>query len=334
MRILIQGDRLDKYLAKCHEALRTGLRALFDTRCFGRGYSGYWPASLKVRTFPQMIRHVFPECVPDLLFTQDIHLSASELAPKYEELENVGIKKTILLADYWGISEKDPQILVDFVSDYNIDLIYSYFPQPLAIWSNTAIGNKLRYLPPCFDPRIFNNWKMPKEYDVGFLAAGTLEPMPKYPERYKLHQQLLQQRDLKYLWAAHPGWKLHGKNSPLVGRNFSRAINSCRIFITTGGVLRNAHSKYIEALASHTLLMADEPVGAESLGLVDNINYVCISEDNVLEKVRYYLARPELCYKIAEEGYRLAMTKHNCFVRANDFFLAFLDYLGGEFPLV
>jgi spore maturation protein CgeB len=120
------------------------------------------------------------------------------------------------------------------------------------------------------------------------------------------------------LWAAHPGWKRHGNGHPLVGRNFSRAMNSCRIFVTTGGIHRNPQPKIFEALASRTLLMSDEPVGAAALGLVDGETYVRITPGDVLDRIDHYLARPELCERIAEAGYRLAMARHSCYARALD----------------
>lgn len=319
MRLLIQGPRLDNYLAKCHEALRTGLTAIFDTRFFGKGYSGYGIGRFLCRDFPSIVRRLFPDKEPDWIFTQNIQKTPWEFVPRYSGLEKVQARKAILLADYWLLAEKNPQELPGFVEAYGIDLVFSYFPQPLEIWSGTVVGPKLKYLPPTFDPQLFNDWGMPKIYDVGFLAAGTVNPVSCYPERQAIHQVLMAQKDLRYLWAPHPGWKRHGKNAPLVGKHFSRAINSCKMFVTTGGIWGNANPKYFEILASRSLLLAEEPVGAEKLGLVDGVNYVKISQEDILDKIHFYLKNEHLAVEIANRGFALAMTRHNCYARAAEF---------------
>jgi spore maturation protein CgeB len=94
------------------------------------------------------------------------------------------------------------------------------------------------------------------------------------------------------------------------------------MFVTTGGKYRNAHAKYVEVLASRSLLLADEPIGAERLGLEDGINYVRISEADVLDKVAYYLAHPDEAERIAAAGYATAFRLHECRQRAGDFYEA------------
>ena len=318
MRILIESKSYEYYLAKCHEAFRTGLRALFDVRCFGQGYPGYWPSKLFIKTYAQIVPQMFPDSPPDLLVA-DSYYPHDVGGFKYAGLADLDIPKAIVLGDYWDM-ETNRGGFVEFVQRNGLDFILSYFLQPLEIWAGTPIADRFIYLPPSFDPRIFNDWQMEKTYDVGFLANGTTEFSPFYPERFNIHQKLLKRQGLHYLWAPHPGWKRHKMTSPLVGKNFSKAINSCRIFITSGGIYRNAQPKIIEALASKTLLMSDEPVGADRIGLQDELNYVRITEDDVLEKVEYYLEHPDLCAAIAENGYQLALHRHSCYTRAVEFY--------------
>jgi len=326
MKLLVQGPRLDNYLAKCHEALRTGLAAIFDTRFFGKGYPGYGIGRFRCHDFPSIVKRVFSNSELDWIFTQNIQKSPWEFVPRYPGLEKIKAKKAILLADYWLLAEKNHKELSRFVEKYAIDLVFSYFPQPLEIWRETVAGPKLRYLPPTFDPQLFNDWGMPKTYDVGFLAAGTVMPVASYPERHHIHQVLMAQKDIRYLWAPHPGWKRHGKNAPLVGKRFSLAINSCKMFITTGGIWGNANPKYFEILASRSLLLAEEPVGAEKLGLVNGVNYVKISKDDILDKIHFYLAHEDLASEIADRGFALAMTRHDCYSRAGEFLEFCLNY--------
>lgn len=317
MRILIEGKNERDYLAKCHEAFRTGLRAQFGAHCYGRGYPGYTPF---VRSFQGMINHCFAGAEPDLVISFSFNARELSKGIRYKGIELLAAYRAIYLCDFWSEAADQFNEYVDFILRHKIDFVLSFFPQPLTMWKDSALGPRLRYIPPTFDPAIFNDWLMPKQFDVGFLAAGTAERSDFYPERHSIHQRLLKESRLKYLWSSHPGWQPHKKEHPLVGRNFSKAINSCRIFITTGGIYRNPQPKIFEALASKTLLMSDEPVGADFLGLEDGVNYVKITEETVMDKIDYYLSRPELCDSIAESGYRLAMRRHSCFARAMDLY--------------
>jgi glycosyltransferase involved in cell wall biosynthesis len=316
MRILIEGESRANYLAKCHEALRTGLRATFDARPFGKGYPGYDPAA---RTFSDVVRLTFPDGPPDLLIME--HREPKE-QPRfsYEGAADAPVPKAIILRDFWNITEHWRDEFIEFVERNDISIIFSYFYRPIEIYSQTPLRDRFVYLPPCFDPAIFNDWRMPKDYHVGFLAAGTADVDPFYPERRAIHEQLLKRDDLRYLWAAHPGWKDHAEAHPLVGAGFSKAINSCRLFVTTASRYGNAQPKYFEAMASRTVLLADEPLQAERLHLRDGVNYVRISPEDVMEKVDYYLAHPELCERIAEEAYRTAMRYHTGYARAMDLY--------------
>jgi hypothetical protein len=315
MRILIEGKNHKNYLAKCHEAFRTGLRATFDTRLFGKGYPGYWPF---MKTYAQIIKKTFQDSQPDLLIAHS-HFPSDPKGFKYEGISEVKAIKTFILGDYWEVSGHYKQQFIEYVNQNKIDFILSYYIQPMEIWKGTSIADRFIYLPPTFDPVIFNDWHISKQYDVGFLAAGTTNYTDFYPERFAIHQMLLKKTGIRYLWSEHPGWK-ERKSHPLIGVNFSKAINSCKIFITTGGIYKNAQPKIFEALASKVLLMSDEPLGSKEIGLQDGFNYVKISENDVMSKVDYYLTHPDQCEEIAEAGYQLALRKHSCYVRAIDFY--------------
>lgn len=196
-------------------------------------------------------------------------------------------------------------------------MVLSQYPRPIQLYSNQTDLVKFLLVPHCYDPQVMNDWGMEKTYDVGFLGAGVTEPHEFYPERNRIHQKLAKRKDLKYLSAPHPGYNTT-PDHPMVGRNFSMLLNSCKIHIVTGSKYNNPFGKYFETMASKSLLLGIEPEGAAQLHLVDGLNYVKITEDDVLDKIDYFLARPELCQRIAEAGYRTAMQFHTCYARALD----------------
>ncbi len=157
MRILIEGENREGYLAKCHEAFRTGLRVLFDTRCFGEGYPGYCSS---VKSYQEIICKVFPDADPDILIAGPTSKSDLGLF-NYEGITNVNMPTVSFLCDYWrAIDKVGRDEFVKIIQENGINYVITLFPQPLEIWADTPLSEKLIYLPPCFDPKIFNDWQM------------------------------------------------------------------------------------------------------------------------------------------------------------------------------
>jgi spore maturation protein CgeB len=131
------------------------------------------------------------------------------------------------------------------------------------------------------------------------------------------------QKNIKYLHARHPA---EGKNSffinknhPLLGEGFSKHINSCLGFINTGGIYKTPNPRTIEILASKACLFAFESFDRGMLYLQDGKNYICINEENAIDKIEFYIQNTSEMTRIAGNGYELAMKEHSCFARARQF---------------
>lgn len=317
MKIMFVGKNLENYYAKEHESFRNGLKALFDTRCYGEGYSNY---DEQIRTFTQMKDKVFPNEEIDLIILFPVLGSFNphhiEEGLIYEGLNQLKCKKAIMLCDFWSEAEIHRDEYFRFVKKNNIDYVLSLFRAPFHLWKGTDIYDRLIFAPTCFDPKLFNDWGG-KIYDVGNLNAGIFGNNKFYPERAAFHKKLLEMDDIHYFYAKHPGSGMHQPGTPLIGKNFSIAINQCKIFVTSGNLdYRNFACKHAEILASNSLLMTNEPMDAEMLGLIDGVNYVSINETNIQEKVRYYLEHEDERLLIAQRGYTLAMERYTSFAVA------------------
>lgn len=316
MKILIEGSNLENYYAKVHEACKQGLRALFDARCYGEGYPFYDP---QITSFVEMKEIMFGKEDIDLILLTGCW-DSSDLGKglKYQDLDKLNCKKAIRLYDFWKEADCQKGLYNHFIIKNHIDYILPYFRAPFYLWKDLEIFDRLVWYPPCFDPLIFNDWGYEKIWDVGNLNAGSLNRNNFYPERYSIHQKLLEMKDIKYFYAKHPGTGFLPADTPLIGKRFSEAINRCKIFVTTGNLqYRNFAPKYVEAMASRACLFANEPMDAELIGLVDGYNYVKIDESNVQSKVEYYLSHEEERAKIATEGYKLVFEKYSCYAQAN-----------------
>lgn len=319
MKILIEGSNLEHYYAKVHEAFRTGLRKMFSARIYGEGYPGY---SEDIKTFPEIVQRMYGGDEPDLLIiTGCCNLHNLEKGFSYDGLDKLKCRKALLVCDFWSEVECRRKEFISLIEENQIDYIIVYFRAPFHLWKELSIYDRLVWLPPSFDPEIFNNWHCNKTYDVGNLNAGITEKMGFYPERYEMHHRLLQMSDISYLWAKHPGDGFLKDDQSLTGRRFSEAINSCRIFVTSGNLkYRNFTPKHVEILASKACLFTTECADGPLLGLVDGYNYVQITSENFEEKIRYYLAHNDELERIAEHGYQLAMQRYHCYAQAFTFY--------------
>ncbi|MDR1860697.1 MAG: glycosyltransferase [Bacteroidales bacterium] len=341
MNILMIGENYENYLAKCHESWRDGFRKVFDAKSYGEGYPDYDSHD----NYADVLKKTFPDVYPDwVIFYSGItrlYSGMIKIVQKYklpvqltqfirkyklpvEGMRDIPSRKAILLCDYWYDAYSREYDFVNFIKKNKVNYILSFFKQPIDRY-NADIGRfgtdfkDIVWFPPSFNPAIFNDWHEEKKYDVGFLAAGTTTPNLRiYPERFELHTKL-KNTSLKYLYAPHPGWGDFKDGHKLVGENFSRLINSCKIFITTGGIYNTFNPKYMEILASKSCLFATEPYDAESTGLIDGVNYVKIDTTNAIDKIYEYLKNESEIERIAENGYKLAMDNYSCYALAERF---------------
>ncbi len=310
MNILIEAHNDELYFAKTHESYRTGLRRLFNAKCYGVGYPDY---DESITSFVDIAEKTWGAVDNvDLIILADCwNPRELEKGLRYDDLSKLNCIKAIMLCDYWSEAESQFDKYEQFIEENGIDYILSFFRGPFFRWKGSKVYNKLIWFPPSFDPQIFNDWKKCKSHDVGNLNAGIFEKGDFYPERYEFHRIISDMKDVNYFYAKHPGYGYHSPDDYLIGKSFSEAINSCKIFITSGGNnYGNMGPKYVETMASGSCLFATEPLDSEFLGLEDGVNYVCINADNLRDKVEYYLCHEEERLKISANGYELAMKRY------------------------
>lgn len=169
------------------------------------------------------------------------------------------------------------------------------------------LGLKTEWLPFSVDNNRFKRLDLPKIVDVSIL--GNLNPHV-YTLRLKALVYLLQQN------------KYSLRTAPAYGDDYVRAINQSRVFLTCSGIWKYPVMKYFEAMACGVLLFADTPLDAEELGFKANVNYVALTgeEQDLQEKLDYYLNNPTEAEKVAHAGEELARSRHTNEVRARELY--------------
>lgn len=318
MKILLLAVNDKEYIAKTHQAFFEGLLGSYDCRPYGLNHPGYDPDLRDLRTIAS---RVFPDGKPDIIFIQNAHSSkVSEMCLDYEGAGELGAIVVTLISDYWQMTDNYPREFLTWLDSAKVDFVMCYYPQLAEFYRGSGYEDRFIWIPPTFSPKLFNDWQMPKEYDVGLIGTGVTEFDGFYPERWAIHNQLLGQSTFRYLTKPHAGWGYHAVDHPQVGRGFSRHIGSCKMFVATGGKYNLPLARYFETMASGSLLLAIEPVGAEQLHLKDGINYAKITPETVVDVANYYLNHPNKLEEVAESGYQYAMSMHSGHQRAIEFY--------------
>jgi hypothetical protein len=258
MKILFSAPNEDLSICRYHEAFRGGLRRMFDTRFFGQGYAGYDPG---VKSYKDILGRLFPNDSPDLVIIADINYTSKlkDLQLAYDDLDAAHCAKGLIVSDFWHITNNYLDGFVDWIEKHDIRYVLCQMPGCLEAFAHTRAADRFVLMPICIDPAMFNDWNLPKKYDIGFLGKGVLDNDRFYPERQAIHAKL-NKMGLNYLTAQHPGYGRIPDDHPVGAKNFAYLINSCRIHVVTGSRYNNPFGKYFETMASNAMLMGTEPI--------------------------------------------------------------------------
>jgi hypothetical protein len=288
---------------------------------------------------PDIIKEVYKDTKPDVIFSyisEGLLLNnplPKKIIERYHvpkklqifprDLGKVDIPKVLLVTDFWWCNRRELRRTIlenGFSAMFGLcppicsaELFNAHFDKDLQKYLH------LRPVVSSVNPEIFKDYGFPKQYDV-MLFGRLAETM--YPLRVHFDRILRTQTDIRYYQRGNPPYLFYENDEteygiPIRGA-YARAINQSHIFLTCCTKYKIPVMKLFEALACKTLLMCDRPYGAEQLGLIDGETFVEVDENNFLEKIRYYLKKPDEMRRIAENGYRLAHTRHTVDKRAQE----------------
>ena len=240
------------------------------------------------------------------------------------DLNKVKVPKILWMNDFWHCTHAEWRKIIQ---ENGFSAVFSTYYLPFTSkktfdnFFDSDIQKQIPFypLPRAIDQTLFKDYRLPKEFDVTLLGALDEDF---YPLRTYFHRTLQKQEGIRYFNKNHPGYAYYNQKSnpdDLIGENYAQAINRSLIFLSCTGRYKIPFIKLYEVLASRTLLMCDRPMGAEKIGLVDGETYIQVDRVNFLEKIRYYLRRPDKIKRIADNGYHLFLKRHTTKIRATEF---------------
>jgi glycosyltransferase involved in cell wall biosynthesis/Flp pilus assembly protein TadD/SAM-dependent methyltransferase len=162
------------------------------------------------------------------------------------------------------------------------------------------------WLPLGCDPEIHGRKEVAEKYDVGFVGSVT----PSHVRRKRLLEEIRQNFSL------HADRKFMDEMAEVFSQSkivFNEAIN------------RDLNMRVFEALCSGSLLVTDSaPESGLEEFFQDNKHLAIFNEENLIERIQFYLEHPEERMKIARQGQKEVLAHHTYDHRAK-FLLTTLD---------
>ncbi|HLR09304.1 MAG TPA: glycosyltransferase [Bacillota bacterium] len=256
---------------------------------------------------------------PHFIFHYDIAWNYG-LAPKIDGLADIDCLKGCFVIDlHWKPEERKR-----YFRQNKIDLIFSATKHPfLKVFPQYK--QKLRWLPWAINPAIMKDWKQKKDIDSLLMGLVYINPEKKGPfnlpakippkGRYAFRDAVFNKmkNEPGFVFHPHPGHRVEQSSNLLVNEKYAQELNRAKLFFTCGS--RNqaggvAVMKFFEAPACHTLLLAEPNKDIQSLGFVNEKNYIACSTGNLKEKAKFYLNHDSERKRITKNGYTFIHNHH------------------------
>ena len=176
--------------------------------------------------------------------------------------------------------------------------------------------------------KVFRDLNIPRIYDIGVFGSNS---QTYYPVRNSIRAILKEQNHIKSFIPEIGSGELASVDG------YVRAINKCKMVICTGemyGVTGKRIDllthKYLESMACNSMVLGPLPIDSPELHFEDGYNIVSIDEQNVLQKIQYYIEHEDERLRIAKNGYETIQKWHTMERRAFQFIKLCQMLLKGE----
>lgn len=242
--------------------------------------------------------------------------------PLIDGLANLDIPVGLFIEDVHRFVEERRR----YIEENNIRYLFSIPAERFRMVYPQYI-DRFRWFPHHVNTTIFKDYRMPKNIDM--LLMGAFNSY--YPLRMKVFYYY--QNDPRFVCHGHPGYRQYSnseKSHLMVRGNYSKKLNSAKIFFTCPSLLQYPVMKYYEALASKTLLLASTFKELEDLGFIPGQHFVPVNETDFHEKAEYYLKHEEERNYISEQGYQFVRENHSTEQRAKQLVQVIEDILASK----
>ena len=271
-----------------HQLFRNEIGNQHEVVYYGEGFPNF-DSKLYVK---EIIKKIYRKSKPDLIMTYGWRYSKD-----FNGMGDIDIPKAHIVVDYGR-----PQGIIrqnSFHRKNKYDLLFVISQNAHRLITKNTPEMPAHIIPFSVDTNIYKPLNIPKENVV--LAAFNSRP-DVYPNRTKIR------RALKQL-----GIKTIQKR--VIHNNLIKAINRCKITVTSNNIFASLSMRYTETLACGGFLLADKPEDLESVGLEDGKHLVLYKDiKDFSKKVKYYMnpKHDSERQKIEKAGMKFVRENHSC----------------------
>ena len=220
-----------------------------------------------------------PDAYPEI--PRVIHAGYDKISP----LLSAGI----MLGEELGVEANFSSSVVDGEFDW-LPFPSYYYPQSM------SVSNK-----------VFKDYNEKKEFTIGMFGAGYFENNF-YPWRRKISEKVCGKFPIVHFPQPNNTYRLKMDIPKVYAHDYSRMINRCQFGITCGSITNTVLAKHFEIPASRTCLLTEDSHFLRAHGFIDRENCVCVTPENVLDKIGYYLSHPDELRRITDNGYEFVQS--------------------------
>ena len=214
---------------------------------------------------------------------------------------DIGIKKCITYNEMW-----DEKYTLNEINSSKCELIICHHENDMVnyktkLFKNINYYTELYHIPHCAKKEIFYNNHTKKTIDI--LLCGSIGRH--YPLRQRL-QKLLSKFPKKYncVEYKHPGYIQTDAYTDVYLKDFAKVINNAKICITCTSKYKYRLGKMVEIPMCNSVLACDLP--EQDIETFKQIMIVLdekSTDDDILNKLVYYLENPKELEEIRKKGY-------------------------------
>ena len=107
----------------------------------------------------------------------------------------------------------------------------------------------------------------------------------------KFNKLIQSDKSINFFYKKHPGYlfQKHIREKKIVGKEYYKVLENSKIAITCSTIYKIPIPKIWEMMSTGAMLMVDKMDKIKNSGLKKNFNYVEVNEQNLLNKIHYYL---------------------------------------------
>ena len=300
-----------------------------DTQVYGPGWKNYKHTDLR-----KIIQQLYGDDKPDIVYSYftpgekvggvyvthyQIPESLRRFPTNFQDIK--GIRKIFALSDFWA---RRPLQFSKSLNNSTFEYCFCCFAPPYShpkhffSFFDEVIRKQIKFVgyPRCVDKNCYQDYGLPKNFDV--ITLGAMWHF--YPLRVHMHRFLSKHhKSLGIKYRNYPHCGVNFGHNGFIRQKYASAINNSKMLASCGGRYHLAMNKMFEAMGCGTAYVGEKPYGEEELHFKGGYNYIDVTKDNFVDKIRHYLNHPVELQKIIQNGKETFEKYHHIDARAKDF---------------